>query len=59
MQGLSVAMLQGTANTWQQGLAIRGLKASLCLLMQAARAMLTPPGAVPGEVEGQELAVLG
>lgn len=59
VQGLGVAMLQGTADACHQGLAIQGPKASLWLIVQAARAVLTPPGAVRGEVEGQELAVLG
>lgn len=59
MQGLHIAMLQGAADAWHQGLAVQGTQAGRRLLVHAARAMLMPPGVVPGEAEGQEPAVLG
>ena len=59
VQGLHVAVLQGAADAWHRGLATRGAQAGCRLLAHTAWAMLTPPGAVPREVEGQELAVLG
>ena len=59
VQGLHVAMLQGAASAWSQGLAARGPQARHCTLLLTARAKLLPPGAVFGEVEDQELTVLG
>lgn len=59
VQGLHVARLQGTASAGHQGLATQRPESSWgCSLMQTARPMFLPPGAVPGEVEGQEPTVL-
>lgn len=59
VQDFHVAVLQNAADTRHQGLATGGLEAGHWLLSLTAGAMLTPPGVVPGEVECQELAVLG
>lgn len=59
MHDLDVAVLQGTADDGDVGMVIQPLDARHgSLLPYTARAIFTPPGLVPGDVECQELAVL-
>lgn len=60
VQGFHIAVRHAAASIYHQGLAMHYPQANCgCLFMKTAWTMLFPPGAMPGEIEGQELTVLG